>query len=186
VTIPLVLALIYFGGVAIGEPVEHDVLPEGHTPITWEVGEPSGQATYGPMVPTTSLTNARCQSWTQDHAGTCPDEKTLAAMYWAKLEQAPQTLYIGTFLCDTTRHFNVEYFESRLTLHCHGTARLINPWPGPHSDARPGRAFVELLIVPTASMTPGQVSVFREDRIERRFSDIVSTTSIGVATIAAG
>jgi hypothetical protein len=186
-TIPLVLSLIYFGGVALGAPAESDVVPEGHTPITWEVAEPSGRLTYGPLVPTTSLANVRCQSWIQDHAGTCPDEQTLAGMYWTKLQQAPQTLYVGAFLCDTTRrHFNVEYFESRLTLHCHSTARLINPWQGPHSDAGPGAAFIELLIVPTVSMIQGQVSIFLEDRIERRFSDIVSTKLIGVATIAAG
>jgi hypothetical protein len=187
VTIPLVLSLMYFGGIAIGEPVEHDVLPEGHTALTWQVAEPSDRYTYGPLVPTTSLANVRCQSWIQDHAGTCPNEQTLAGMYWTKLEQAPQTLYIGAFLCDTTRpHFNVDYFDRRLTLHCHRTARLINPWRGPHSDAGPGAAFIQLLIVPTSSMTPGRVSICLEDRIERRFSDIVSTKLIGVATIAAG
>jgi hypothetical protein len=186
ITIPLVLSLIYIGGVVIGAPVENDVLPEGHTPITVQVAAPSGRPTFAPILPTTSLANVRCQSWLQDHAGTCPDEQTLAGMYWTKVEQAPQTLYVGAFLCDTARpHFNAEYFESRLTLHCHTTARLIEPWEGPHSDAGPGRAFITLVIVPTAGMTPGQLSIFREDRVERRFSDTVSTQLIGVATIPA-
>jgi hypothetical protein len=188
VTIPLVLSLIYFGGVAIGEPVESDIIPAGHIPISVQVALPTRFPTYGPIAPTSSLANLRCQSWLQDHAGTCPDDATLAGMYWTTMEPAPQTLYVGVLgLCDTARpHFNVEYGEGRLTLHCHYTARLIQPWSGPHSDARPGgRAFVTLVIMPTVEMTAGQVSVYREDRVERRFSDIVSTQLIGAGTIPA-
>lgn len=189
ITIPLVLSLIYFAGVAIGEPVESDIVPAGHVAISVQVAFPTRFATYSPIAPTTSLANLRCQSWLQDHVGTCPDDPTLAGMYWTNLEPAPQTLYVGVVgLCDTARpHFNVEYGHSRLTLHCHWTARLIQPWSGPHSDGGPGgRPFVTLVIVPTVDMTAGQVSVYREDRVERRFSDIVSTQLIGVGTIPAG
>jgi hypothetical protein len=186
VTIPLVLSLIYFGGVAIGAPVEHDVLPEGHTPITWEVAEPSGY-TYGPLAPTTSLTNARCQSWLQDHPGTCPDEQTLAGMYWTKLDQAPQTVYVGILsTCETAPgHFNVEYFQGILTMHCHSAGRLVNVWQGPHSDAR--AQVVSLLVaVATAGMKRGPLWIYREDRVERWISDIVRLELIGVVTIGGG
>jgi len=188
ITLPLVLSLVYLGGYLAGAPAEREVLRVGHMPVAAEVVSPSLPQVYGPLVPSTSLSTIRCEAWSQRHPGPCPDEATLAAAYWPQVEQAPQTVYAGILsTCDTApEHFNVEYFQGILTIHCHTAGRLAYVWQGPpHSDSRAEVVSV-LVTIPSAGMQPGPLWIYREDRVERWISDIVTQNLIGLVTIGEG
>lgn len=181
------LILVIVVGAVAGAPPEHAVSLYGGAAIQVRVvTDYSHQLVQGPVAPTTSLANARCEAWLQARSGTCPDEATLAGAYWPDLQQEPHMLYVGLLsTCLTSPdHFNVELASTTLFLHCHTTA----PWV---STERPpmgvsAQILTDLILVPTDQMQAGTLYVVREDRVERWLSDEVSSELLGVVTITKG
>ena len=183
-TLPLVAAVVAFVGSAAGAPPEHDVLTDGGRSIGYSAEFSSSAEIVGPIAPTTSLAKARCEAWHQHHSGDCPTATTLASMYWPKLQQVPQTVYVGVqAYCDPkSNHFNLELGKgARLILHCHYAARWVNlERPVMGQIALP---ITNLLVVSTSGWTPGEYVVVREDRVERWFSDSVTQKVLGVVDV---
>ncbi len=140
--------------------------------------------------PSQSLNDVRCAIWRARHPqnAVCPDAATLAALYFPKLTQSPRTLYIPWLWCVFTslgaNGFNVEYQPSRRTLviHCY----LARPWLWRQplmSFANP-QPWLSLLLVPTASLPAGPVSVIQDDRIEHLIGDQSTEHQMATATIS--
>jgi hypothetical protein len=177
------ILLIVVGAVA-GAPPEHAVSLYGGAAINVRVVSAyPGQHIQGPIAPTTSLANARCEAWQQARSGTCPDEATLAGAYWPDLQQQPHMLYVGLLsTCQTSPdHFNVELVSTTLFLHCHVTAPWVSTERSPMGVA--AEILTDLVLVPTDKMEAGSLYVVREDRVERWLSDQVTSELIGVVTI---
>ena len=181
---PLVIALLVVAAIIAGSPPEHDVITMDGRSIAYKTATSYPQVyVYGPITPTTSLYDARCQAWRQRNSGDCPDDGTLARTYWPGLQSADGTLYVGlTGYCADPSDFNLELGRGpTLVLHCHATAPWINLNRGPMGvQAAP---ITTLLIVSTATWSPGRYSIYREDRVERWLVDQVTTSLLGAVTI---
>ena len=187
-TLVLGAAILIFAGAVAGAPSEHDILSYGGHSIAYQLVESTSlfpqQMVVGPIAPTTSLTNARCEAWLQAHSEACPAATTLEATYWPALQPATRTLYVGvqSWGCVLTpRHFNVELLPSNLVLHCHATAPLVNTERPAMGVAAPPHT--TLLIVSTASWPSGDIRVSRENRVDRWFSADVQQWLLGVIRI---
>jgi hypothetical protein len=182
-TLPLVLAVLVSIASVAGAPPGHDSITVGGHSIAYEVAT-SSMRIFGPIAPTTSLADARCEAWLQGHTGDCPDKGTLAAAYWPDLQVTPRTLYIGVQgFCDLDPHrFNLEVNRPFLVLHC----RQVAPWVNLRRVATGASAapLTSLLIVSTATWLPDQYWIYREDRVERWFFDSVTQTVLGVVSIS--
>src|SRR6266851_8434962 len=184
----LVLYLVV--GTVAGAPADHDVLMYGARAVPVQVvsnSPPQSPRAYviGPLLPTTSLAAVRCEAWLQSNSGTCPDDAILTSDFWPDVRQAPLSLYVGLFstcgMSYSAEHLNVDYSTPNLTLHCHQAAPWVS-WGRPPLGVS-AAIVTDLVVVPTAQMSPGQLYVYREDRVERWWSDEVTTTLIGVATL---
>jgi hypothetical protein len=184
-TLPFVAAVLIFVGTVAGAPPEHDVTTMGGRSIPFRTATPDPQAhVYGPIAPTTSLGDARCQAWRQNHSGACPDDSALAGTYWPALQPSDRTLYVGVAAyCDPeSNHFNLELGRgASLVLHCHYAARWVNLERPPAGVV--AEPIITLLIVSTATWSPGRYSIYREDRLERWLDDQVTTTLLGTVTV---
>jgi hypothetical protein len=138
--------------------------------------------------PSQSLNDVRCAIWRVRHTQTCPDAATLAGLYFPRLTQSPSTLYVPWLWCAYTSFgangFNVEYQPSRraLVIHCY----LARPWlwRQPLTSFANAQPVLSLLLVPTASIPAGPVSVTEEDRIEHLIGDQSTEHQMGTATIS--
>ena len=165
-----------------GAPPNHEILSAGSRAVAYQVAY--GTYVPGPIAPTTSLTNARCQAWLDSHSNPCPDAATLAAKYWPSLQPAPDTLYVG-FQPNCgweSPVFYVElYPESSVTIHCHWTKPLIDfERPPMGVTAQPG---FTLLVLSTSTWTPGQYWVYQQDLVERWGSANSQTWFLGMVQV---
>lgn len=148
-----------------GAPPNNEILSAGSRSIAYQTV--NGTYVAGPIAPTTSLTNARCQAWLDAHSTPCPDATTLAAKYWPSLQPAANTLYIG-FQANCGSQppvFYVELYPGSITIHCHWTKPLIDfERPAMGVSALPGST---LLVLSTLTWTPGQYWVYQRDLVER-------------------
>ena len=179
----LALVLLAMYGLT-SSPSEHDVYTDGGTPLAYTVGSVyPGVHVMGPIAPTLSLADVRCDAWLQQHTGSCPNEPTLAATYWPSLRQEQQTLYVGVLnSCDKNQaHFNLEYIGFYLILHCHETAPWLHLNRGPMGANM--EILAELVIVSTSHMEKGSLYVWQDDRVERWVSDLSQRTLLGVVAI---
>lgn len=178
---PGCLALVVVSVVAIFAgsitPPNHDVLSAGSRAIDYQAFE----TPYGPIAPTTSLPDARCQAWRHFRGYNCPDGASLAREFWPALREAQGTLYVGLTCYAAPAHFNVEYTGASVILHCHAAASWIQFEPHPMGET--GSILFALVMVPTAQMRSGTLSVYQEDRVERWLNDQVTITQLGTVTV---
>lgn len=178
---PGCLALVVVSVVAIFAgsitPPNHDVLSAGSRAIDYQVIE----TPYVRILPTTSLADARCQAWRHSRGYNCPNAAALAGAFWPQLQQVPEMLYVGLTCATSPAYFNVEYTGRSVIFHCH----LAQAWLHfePHSIGVNAVPDVALVMVPTAQMRSGMLSVYQEDRVERWLNDQVTITQLGTVTV---
>jgi hypothetical protein len=172
-------------------PSPHEVHTPGAEALnTRTVGSDPPAYSAQAIQPSQSLNDVRCAIWRARRPQTadCLDAATLAGLYFPKLTQSPRTLYVPWLWCVSTSRgangFNVEYQPSRraLVIHCY----LATPWiwrqqltsyPNP-------QPWLSLLLVPTASLPAGPVSVIEDDRIEHLIGDQSAEHQMATATIS--
>lgn len=170
-------------------PPSHDVRTPGAVPIANVKVAPSdgvGMPVYFSATtpaPSTSLDDERCQAWLSRAKGPCPDAATLAQQLWPSLAQNPKTLYVT--VPASCGGFNVEYMASSHTLvvHCYtALGWYVAPDLGPPGvEAAPT---LILLLVPTGSIAPGDLTVVRDDRVEHLVGDDSSQVVLGKVAIS--
>jgi hypothetical protein len=140
--------------------------------------------------PSQSLNDVRCAIWRARHSqnSVCPDAATLAGMYFPKLTQSPRTLYILWLWCSHTMGadgFNVEYQSSRraVVTHCYLARRWV--WWQPKMTSTPSaEPSLSLLVVSTAPVPAGPVSIIEDARFEHLIGDQSTEYQLGTATIS--
>ena len=187
-TAVLVFSLLLLVGQIAGAPPLREIHIDGARPIAWEVAAPipayGPLGVRGPLSPTASLGGMRCQAWQQGHTGQCPDAAALAHDYWPDLQERADTVYLSLLpSCGAwDGNFNIEYINSTLTMHCYWTAAWYHA-PSGGMGSGP-QAMIQLLLVNTTGIPSGQLRIFEEDRVERWLTDQVTTSLVGVVTIA--
>ena len=162
-----------------------------------QVVDSSPQVMYAPINPTQSLDDVRCQLWHADShnlhkADPCPNGAILATSYLPQLTQSPATLYVGWLPCGSvsaygesgvSHGFNVEYIAANHTviIHCY-LARAWLSYPGPRGVY--AVAPLQLLLVPTSAILPGNLSIVEDDRVEHLLGDQSSESPLGRALIS--
>jgi len=185
ITIPLLLAVVLFIGVAARAPQEHAVTTPGAVPVQAQLafGSYRPRSAAEPVAPTTSIDQLRCDSWRVVFQEACPDSAQMAKTLWPDVLQEPNTLYVGilTFCLASPEHLNAEYLRGTLTLHCH----YASPWW--RFERREMGVYaqmgIELVVVSTQNIPSGQVNVVLEERAERWIQDAVMQRSLGQVTI---
>lgn len=174
-------------------PTGHDV----HTPGAFTVGgvRIAGGDTRVTVLanlrPSMSLEDMRCQVWQVARNAGCPDATTLSLAFWPALKGSPQTLYVGlSTKCaqyDYVYGFNVEYLpvNRRLTIHCYSTAGWIPiPFSSSCRGICPSGPMTALILVPTDAISPGMLTVIRDDRIEHLVGDQSTEVRLGTLTVS--
>jgi hypothetical protein len=189
--IALAAVLVLILVAAFVKPSPHEVHMPGAEALTVQMADSFPPPLYFSQAiqPSESLNDVRCAIWQVRHNqnSDCPDAATLAAMYFPKLTQSPGTLYIPWFWCAYTMGgdgFNVEYQPSRraVVIHCY----LARPWVWrqPLTSTASMEPSLSLLLVPTASLPSGPVSVIEDARIEHLIGDQSTEYQIRTATIS--
>ena len=189
IVIAAALVIILLG--AFIKPSPHEVrTPDAVALNTRIVDSDPPVDLFEPVQPSQSLDEIRCAMWRLRHAQTavCPDAATLAGLYFPKLTQSPSTPYIPWVWCAATslgaEGFNVEFQPSRraIVIHCY----LAKPWfwRQPQTSPASPRPLLRLLLVPTALLPAGPISVIEDDRIEHLIGDQSTEYQMATATIA--
>jgi hypothetical protein len=178
---------------AFGVPARHDIHTPGAIPVEVRSSDPGSDSPFfGPIKPSQSLSNVRCQAWLLQRPAPCPHDAALASIYWPKLAQTSEVLYVWWQACGEYWYapahavndgFNVEYLGSNrtLTIHCY----FATPWiqtPGP-----PGVTMTvafALLVVPTNAFRPGKLTIVQDDRLEHLAGDQSTQFQVATATIS--
>jgi hypothetical protein len=182
--------------VAFVAPPVHDIHSPNGVAMNVRVVDSSPQVMYVPITPTQSLDDVRCQLWHADShnlhkADLCPSGASLATSYLSQLTRSPATLYVGWLPCGSvsaygesgvSHGFNVEYIASNRTviIHCY-LARAWLSAPGPRGVY--AVAPLQLLLVPTSGILPGNLSIVEDDRVEHLLGDQSSESPLGRALI---
>jgi len=103
--------------------------------------------------------------------------------------QSPKTLYVAWLYCSSDVYgfgngLNMEFQPGRraVVIHCYVARPWV--WREPQTmDAVP-RPRESLLVVPTASIPAGPLSVIVDYRVEHFFSDQSTESQLGTATIS--
>jgi hypothetical protein len=158
-------------------------------PVQMAYSFPSLQHYSQAVQPSESLSDVRCAIWRGRHSqdSLCPDAAALATIYFPNLTQRPATLYIPWFWCAYTMFgdgFNVEYQPSRraVVIHCYLTRPYV--WRQPLTSIAAMEPTLSLLLVPTASLPSGPVSVIEDSRIEHLVGDQSTEYQTRTATIS--
>jgi hypothetical protein len=175
---------------AFVSPSPHQVRTPGATTLTTQLIYSDPQVNFLQAVqPSESLNDVRCAIWRVDKSpsSACPDMPTLAAAYFPNFTQRPGTLYIAWFGCAYDMHadgFNVEYEPSRraVVIHCYVARPWV--WSQPQTIGAEPRPLMALLLVPTASIAAGPITVIEDERVERFGSDQSTESQMGIATIS--
>lgn len=142
--------------------------------------------------PSTSLDQVRCQAWPLSPPQPCPDAATLAQRLWPGLSEAPATLYIVMVSTGVpsggTAGLNVEYYqsESTLTIHTYESRALFVPsLPRHETEGTAVSPTLDLLVVSTAGIPAGAVTVWQDGWIERLGGDEINGEfSLGTVQIS--
>jgi len=139
--------------------------------------------------PSQSLNDVRCAIWRvgKSPSSVCPDPAALAAMFFPNLTQRPGTLYIVWFGCAYDMQadgFNVEYQPNRraVVIHCYVARPWV--WSRPQTEGAEPRLLAALLLVPTASIPAGPVTVIEDYRVEHFGGDQSTESELVTATIS--
>jgi hypothetical protein len=128
--------------------------------------------------PSTSLDQVRCQAWPSSPSQPCPDAATLSQRLWPGLVQGPTTLYVAMvsagLVSGGTAGFNVEQnpSERTLTIHSYASRALFVPSLPPRmTEGTEVAPTLDLLVVSTAGIPAGAVTVWQDGWIERLTGD---------------
>ena len=186
-----VLLIVVAGAIwAFVSPSPHEVGTPGATKLTTQLLYSDPQANFVQAVrPSQSLNDVRCAMWRvgKSPSSVCPDQATLAAMFFPNLTQRPGTLYIvwpGCAYDFRADGFSVEYQPGRqaVVIHCY----VARPWVSSQRQtvgAEP-RPLAALLLVPTASIPAGPVTVIEDYRVEHFGGDQSTESQLAIATIS--
>jgi hypothetical protein len=176
-------------------PAGHDVRPPGALAIAGVQVSRDGQRLYlnvPTLSPNMSLLELRCEAWELAIKIVCPDAATLSRWLWPEIQQTSKTLYVGIstdcFQYNFLSDFNVEYQSTnrRLTIHCYRASPWIT-WFTPAScrkDCVPGGPLTAIFVVPIDAITPGPLTVIRDDRIEHSLGDQSVEATVGTLTVS--
>jgi hypothetical protein len=80
--------------------------------------------------------------------------------------------------------FNAEYEPGRraVVIHCYVARPRV--WSEPQTMGAEPRLLLALLLVPTASIPAGPITVIEDERVERFGSDQSTESQMGIATIS--
>ena len=187
-TLPALFAFLALANAIAGAPPEHAITTAGATPIDYQVGYgagfANGRVVAGLAASSTSLDDFRCAAWrASGREQSCPTATELAKTLWPGVRQTPGTIYVGIYSSScypSAGHLNVEYYAGRLVLHCHVAA----PWVKfeRHLGGGPPPS-IELVMIPTAGIPHGTLTVVLDDRVERWLNDQVTTSLLGTVAI---
>ena len=189
--ISFMAALVLIVVVAFVKPSAHEVHTPGAATLKVQMADSFPPPLYVSQTiqPSQALNDVRCAIWRARHShdSACPDAATLAGMYFPKLTQSQSTLYVPWYWCSYTMGadgFNVEYQPSRraVVIHCY----LARPWiwRQPLTSIANAQPSLSLLLVPTASLPAGPVSVIEDARIEHLIGDQSTEYQTRTATIS--
>jgi len=125
--------------------------------------------------PTMSLEQMRCAAAGVRLPQPCP---AFASQLWPGLAQSPHTLYVAlgseSVTSGSSPGMNAEYdpASQALTIHTYAARPLYVP-PPPRDDtagAEPART-LDLVVIDTAAMSPGEITVWEDGWIERLTGD---------------
>jgi len=188
-----VLVILVAGTVgALVSPSPHEVHTPGAQTLNAQVvyADPR-EYFYQAIQPSQSLNDVRCAMWRigRPQTSACPEAATLASLYFPNVTQSPKTLYVAWLYCSSDVYgfgdgLNMEFQPSRraVVIHCY----VARPWVWREQqtmDAVP-RPRESLLVVPTASIPAGPLSVIVDYRVEHFFSDQSTESQLGTATIS--
>jgi hypothetical protein len=181
--IPAAVFVLVIG--AFVTPQAHEIHTTGATPVQAQnVDSSPFVAGYASIPPSQSLDTIRCDIWRTrgqySSASPC-DSTALAKAYFPNLTQNPATLYVPWTPC---AGFNVEFGAPSRTvvIHCYSAAPWISTTPrlmGVEAQPRLG-----LLLIPTQSIPPGNVTVVQDFRVEHFLHDDIYESQLGIASIA--
>jgi hypothetical protein len=179
----------------VTKPPAHEVSTPGGTAVSTQFVLSDKHPLYGsePIRASQSLDTVRCEFWRLDQRpptrSICPDSALLASEWFPSLTQSPNTLYVPWRGCSSSwtgsSGYNVEYLQGSRTLviHCY-TAEALLEWRRPIAGvlALPPQG---LLLVPTDSLSVGNIRIVEDDRGERRVgSDRSTEFQVATATIS--
>jgi len=164
-------------------PSDHDVHSPGGISIKAERANQMDSVNYsGPLRPSESLADIRCQVASHYSSGPCPPDAKMAQGIWPFVKQRPNILYVG-LPPSCQGYFNIEYFahDRRLIIHCHVAYPYISIPTG--ASGVVAYRVTELIEVPTNTIGPGSLHVVEDDRIEHLIGDQTTETELGTVTI---
>jgi hypothetical protein len=191
-----VLVLVVVGtAAAFVSPSPHEIHTLGAMTLNTQLVYSDHPVSFFQAVqPSQSLNDVRCAMWHEGRPQTsaCPDAETLAGLYFPKLTQSPKSLYVAWLYCQfnslgvygLSDGFNVEFQPSRraVVIHCFVARQWV--WREPQTMGAMPQPRVSLLVVPTASIPAGPVSVIEDDRVEHFLNDQSTESHLGTATIS--
>jgi hypothetical protein len=172
-------------------PSPHEVSSPGSIPTRAEVFDSDPAIHWLGGGPSQSLADIRCIVGIQVQNQTNPcDAKALS--HFRNLSQQPQVLYLVWAHC----HWNdSQYVRSQgvnldfqpasrtLVIHCYAaTPWLLWPTGNTGAGTRPS-PLTALLVVRTASIGPGPITIREDDRLEHLLGDQSTEFQVGTATI---
>jgi hypothetical protein len=187
----IAVALVLIAGDVFVKPSPHEVHTPGAVALSVQMADsfPPPLHVSQAIQPSESLNDVRCAIWRarQSQDSVCPDEATLGAMYFPKLTQRRGTLYIPWFWCAYTMGgdgFNVEYQPSRraIVIHCYLARAWV--WMQPLTTTTAMEISLSLLLVRTALLPSGPVSVIEDSRIEHLIGEQSTEYQTRTATIS--
>jgi hypothetical protein len=193
VGIALAAALVLAAVAAFVKPSPHEVHTPGAEALRVLMVDSFPPPLYFSQAiqPNQSLNDVRCAIWRARHShdSACPDAATLAGMYFSKLTQSPGTLYVPWFWCAYTMGadgFNMEYQPSRraVVIHCYVARPWVWIWRQGFTSTPAVAISLSLLLIPTASLPPGPVSVIEDARFEHLIGDQSTEYQRRTATIS--
>jgi hypothetical protein len=164
-------------------PQAHEVHTPGATPVQAQNVDSNPFVWYASIPPSQSLDSIRCEIWHTRGQYSSPsscNSTALAKAYFPNLTQNPATLYVPWTPC---AGFNVEFGAPSRTLviHCYSAEPWISTAPRFMGvEAQPRLA---LLLIPTQSIPPGNVTVVQDFRTERFLHDDMYQSQLGIASI---
>lgn len=168
----VVWIVVWIVVITVLRPTAHEVHAPGSTPLEARVVQSDKRIPFRETIqPSQSLDAIRCQLWHANHVppSACPDSAALAAEYFPNLTQTPKTLYIPWQRCSANTisswdGFSVEYQPSSRTMviQCYVAEPFFQ-----HQVAGVVAWFPQsLLVVSTASLSAGDITIVENDSIE--------------------
>lgn len=176
-TMATAISLIGLAGVATWTPPVHAMHAAGAAAVQAYFAPGSVPRHGGPIPPSTSLDQVRCEVWKSTSSQPCPDGADLARRYWPTQRQSPNTLYLtlGTpsVASNDPSGFNVEHDRAHevLVYNTYQSHALFVRW---RADDTPGAGLqpgLELLVVTLSGIPSGTVQIIERDWTQRVTGD---------------